>query len=242
MLIVLMTPATKLLASISVFGATLVAQAVPVTIGGFTHELNQFAGASVTTTVSAGGVSGKVWDNAVGVDQYTLGELATPQFGFDPGDTIALGNSTLQQSLTLTYGAGFTVGTGAEKYFVVYELKSANNLTPDAEGTAFQISFNGGSWVSAVNNNFLNVIAVNEYHHQVGFDLTSANFGFNVGDVINTVSIRNTLGLGDSSDPDLTFAGQAMNTSSVPEGGNTALLLLAATGCLIFLRKRFAAQ
>jgi hypothetical protein len=216
--------------------------ATTVTIGGFTHDLGQFTGANVTVSLPGTTISGKQWDNAVGVDNYTLGELATAQYGFDPGDTVALGSNTRQDSLKLTYGSAFKVGTGAEKYFVVYELKSVNNFTPDLEGTAFEISFNGGAWVSALNYSQLNVVGPNEYHHQVVFDLTDSNFNFNVGSMINVVDIRSRTGLGTSSDPDFTFAAHAMNVGSVPDASATmALLVLSSLGVFGF-RKRFSVR
>ncbi len=212
-----------------------------VTIGAFTHDLGQFTGATVTVSLPGATISGKLWDNAVGVDNFTLGELAAAQFGgVDPGDTVALGSDTRQDWLVLNYASGFKIGTGAEKYFVVYELKSVNNLVPDAEGTAFEISFNSGTWVSALNYSQLNVVGPNEFHHQVVFDLTDSNFSFNVGDMISRVDIRSRTGLGGSSDPDFTFAAHAKNVGSVPDACGTIALLIASSIGLFGLRKRFS--
>jgi hypothetical protein len=82
-------------------------QANAVTINGYDFDLSQFDGATVTTSYHHDGhIHGNTWDNLVGVDHYTLGELATAQYGFDPGDHISLGDYSAQDSFTLTYGTG----------------------------------------------------------------------------------------------------------------------------------------
>jgi len=81
------------------------AHAAPTTtIDGHTFDLAQFTGASVTYR-SPGSVSfdGKQWDQAAGVDLYTLGELAAGQFGSDPGDQVSLNDRSTPDWLQLNY-------------------------------------------------------------------------------------------------------------------------------------------
>src|SRR5690606_22506191 len=67
-----------------------------ITIDTYTYDLGQFTGAAVTYR-TGGGVAfdGKQWDNAVGVDGVTVGELAAGQYGSDPGDQLSFNDRTV---------------------------------------------------------------------------------------------------------------------------------------------------
>lgn len=134
------------------FGSSVVA----ATINGFNFDLDQFIGASVTTTVGINNTDGSLWDNNVGVNEYTLGELATDHFvglgedAGDVGDFISLGDNAPVGSLTLTYGTPFYIGTGQSALFVVYEQSGRTQSQSDPGRTGWEISFNGGNFVKVV--------------------------------------------------------------------------------------------
>lgn len=211
-----------------------------VMINGNEFDLGQFTGASVTYRAD-GSVTfdGKLWDNAVGVDNFTLGELAAGQFGGDPGDQVSL-NSTGAAGpdwLQLNYaGSGIQVtATGNE--LIIYEITSSSSGV-DTEGTSFRVQFNGGAWhnasegvVSFVDNSGLGV----ENTNQIVFDLLS--FGFSAGDFLQTVRIENLDSGSGTSDPDFIFAGVTASAEAVPEPTSMTLLGLGSIG-LIFARRR----
>lgn len=202
-----------------------------VNINGYEFDLGQFTGASVQTSfLDANHIHGNTWDNLVGVDMYTLGELATAQYGFDPGDHISLGDYSAQDSFTLTYGTGFSVGNGQGALFVLYESSGRTPGQADSGRTGWDISFNGGAWLDAATYAY-DVSLFSDYapsHGQIVFDLTA--LGFSVGDVINTVSVQNHIGVG----PDFTFAGHV--SSPVPEPASILILGMGLAG--IAVRRR----
>lgn len=214
--------------------------AVGATIDAFYFDLNQFSGAYVTTNSSE--FYSSTFENAAGVDGYELGELAARPGGStypsDEGDRITLGNSTTQQFLTLHYGpGGISVGSGMASKFVVYEQASAQNKT-DPEGTGYEVSFDGGaSFFSALTHGVLSAVTVGTAatQNQVVFDLLA--LGMSVGDTISSVTIRNLLGLGGASDPDLVFAARAGELAAVPAPA-AGLLLLSGIGALAIIRRR----
>ncbi len=223
------------------------ASAAPLTtINGLTFDLGQFAGAAVTTNVGSNDLNGTTFDNPNGIDGFTLGELASGQFGGDFGDRISLGEVNGEQDfLTLTYGAPVLIGDGQASLFVVYESSGRTFL--DEEGTNFEISFNGGAFIAA--NASASVTATggvlgaansgeSAEHNQVIFDLLHSDFGFSVGQTISTVTIRNLVVLGSSADdPDFTFAGRAGVVSAVPLPA-AAPMLLGGVALFGLLRRR----
>lgn len=199
-----------------------------VTVNGKTFDLDQFDGAAVTYRPD-GLVSfdGKTWDNAVGVDPYTLGELASGQYGGDPGDQVSLNDRSTPDWLKLTYGTGLTVGPSTE--FVVFEITSSSSGV-DTEGLSWKIGFNDNTPVAVT------ISEVSHFPNPGGTENTNmavfdlADFGFSAGDTLNSVYIENTDSGSGTSDPDFIFAGL-----TVPEPASLALLGL---GGLLTLRRR----
>src|SRR5690606_12416714 len=134
--------------------------------------------ASVTTNVSASHLHGSTFDNPAGIDFFTLGELASAQFGGDKGDRISLGDYSAQDTLTLHYGANpFKVGPGQASFFVVYEQNGDASLDP--EGQNFDISFDGGvTWIDAHDATHATLVTLPGVtsQNQIAFDLTM--FGY----------------------------------------------------------------
>ncbi|XAL99361.1 PEP-CTERM sorting domain-containing protein [Phycisphaeraceae bacterium D3-23] len=212
------------------------ASASVVNINGNSFELDQFTGASVTYRADGSvAFDGKLWDNAVGVDMVTLGELASGQFGSDPGDQVSL-NSTGSAGpdwLQLNYGTGITI-TAANSQFIIYEITSSSTGV-DVEGTSFRVSFNGGAFVDASAAVATHLPATTypgtgaEDTNQIVYDLLAIG-GLSSGDVLTTVRIENLDTGSSTSDPDFIFAGVI-----TPEPGSFALLGL---GGLAMLRRR----
>ena len=230
-----------LLISLVVFAVASTVSASVTTIGpdNYQFDLAQFNGASVTYR-SDGGVSfdGKKWDQAAGVNGYTLGELAAGQYGSDPGDQVSLNDRSAPDWLQLNYASPMTV-TESLHTFVVYEISSYKYV--DLEGISFNIKFNNGSLIyagSAVASNFnigMGSDGMAEDINQLVFDLF--DFGFNIGDTISTVYIENVNSGSNTSDPDFIFAGVAMTPVTVPVPG--ALLLGGlGIGIVRFFRKK----
>lgn len=225
-----------------VAATTAPADAAPlVTVNGKTFDVAQYTGATVT--YRAGGevsFAGKLWDNEVGVDPYTLGELASGQFGSDPGDQVSLNDRDTPDWLQLNYGTGQTIAPGATE-FVVFEITSSTSGV-DTEGTSWQISFNGGTLIpaaSGVVSHFPNDTHAGEDTNMAVFDLL--DFGFNLGDTLNTVYIENIDSGSGTSDPDFIFAGITA-ANAVPESSTIALLSIGALGALFSLRRRRATR
>ncbi|MFG0327749.1 MAG: hypothetical protein ACF8SC_10835 [Phycisphaerales bacterium JB037] len=210
------------------------ASAQLVTIGTNEFDLAQFTGASVTYRAD-GSVTfdGKNWDQAAGVDGYTLGELAAGQFGSDPGDQISLNDRVNPDWLQLNYGTPFLY-TGSQNKLVIYEISSFTSVDP--EGLSFQISVNGGPLVPAsaasASNFWIGVGSDGpaEDINELVFDLSA--MGFNPGDTISTIYIENIDSGSGTSDPDFIFAG-----ITTPAPGSAALLAL---GGIAAIRRRRA--
>ncbi len=191
-----------------------------VTIDAYTFDLDQFANAAVTYRAD-GGVTfdGKQWDNAVGVDFFTVGELAAGQYGGDPGDQLSLNSYGASGAdwFTLDFGAGgLTIGDSNHDTFVFYEITSSS-AGVDVEGTSWEVSFDGGSFISAASGiaTFLNFTSFGaENVNQVAFDLTG--FGFNAGDILQSVTVRNLDTGSSTSDPDFIFGGLEGTLAVVP--------------------------
>ncbi len=220
-------------------GISASAHAATATIDIYTFDLGQFSDASVTTNVSASHVHSSTFDNPAGIDLFTIGELATAHFGGDEGDRISLGDFSSQDTLTLSYGTNpITVGSGLGSHFVVYE--QSGHTTVDAEGQNFEISFDGGTtWIDAHNATSATSVGLLSApsatrQNQIAFDLTA--FGFNVGDQISTVMMRNLIGTNGEFDPDFLFAGLA--SSAVVPLPTGAGLGLAGLTLLAIRRKR----
>ena len=209
------------------------ASANTVTIDEYTFDLNQFTGANVSYR-SDGSVSfdGKNWDQAAGVDGYTLGELAAGQYGSDPGDQVSLNDRSTPDWLQLNYGTSVEL-TASLHTLVIYEISSYTYVDP--EGLSFNIRVNGGGLIPATAadaSNFnigMGSDGPAEDINQLVFDLF--DLGFQVGDSISTVYIENIDSGSGTSDPDFIFAGVA-----VPEPATLCLLGLGG----LLLRKRRA--
>jgi len=209
------------------------ASASVVTINDFRFNLDQFDGASVTFR-SDGSVAfdGKTWDQAAGVDGFTLGELAAGQFGSDPGDQVTLQDRSTPDWLQLNYGTPVTL-TPSLKHLVIYEISSQTFVDP--EGLSFNISINGGSLIPATVADATNFNAgvgsdgPAEDANQLVFDLF--DLGFQAGDAISTVRIENIDSGAGTSDPDFIFAGIA-----VP--GPATAGVLAVSGLALTRRRR----
>ncbi|QDU89408.1 hypothetical protein Pla175_27980 [Pirellulimonas nuda] len=213
-----------------------------VTIDAYEFDLTQFDGAAVTYR-SDGGVTfdGKLWDNHVGVDGVTTGELASGQFGGDPGDQLSLNSrgAAGPDWFQLDYaGAGLTIGGSDRDTFVVYEITSSS-AGVDTEGTSWRISFNGGAFIDASSGvaKFLQFTPAAENVNQIAFDLTS--FGFTAGDLLKSVRFENKDTGSSTSDPDFIFTALEGSVAPVPEA--TSIIawggLLGAVG-LILRKKR----
>jgi len=204
-----------------------------VTINSKTFDLAQFTGASVTYRAD-GSVTfdGKLWDNEVGVDLLTLGELAAGQFGSDPGDQVSLNDRNTPDWLQLNYGSGQTLVAGATE-FVVFEITSSSSGV-DLEGLSWKIGFNGAPpvAVSALEvSHFPGPNGVEDTNMGV-FDLL--DYGFNLGDSLNTVYIENIDSGSGTSDPDFIFAG----LTAIPEPTSLTLLFGIGAGVFLSLRRR----
>jgi len=205
-----------------------------VTINGLTYDLGQFDGAYVNYRDDAGsgvGFAGKKWDQAAGVDGFTLGEFASGQYGSDPGDQISLTSTVDPDWLQLNYGTPFTLSSSANQ-LVIHEISSYDYVDP--EGLSFNIRINGGALISAstatASNYWAGVGADGpaEDANQLVFDLFS--LGFMAGDSINSIYIENVDSGSGTSDPDFIFAG-----ITVPAPGSFALL---GMGGLVASRRR----
>jgi hypothetical protein len=234
---------TILLAGAMAFALPVTANAAVVGIEDLNFDLDQFAGAYVTTTSTFS--NGVLFDNAAGVNGYTVGELAGEPGGTfapnDVGDQLTLGNATIQQFLTLHYAPGVLLGAGQASLFAVYEQASGNGGT-DEEGRFYEIAVNGGSWVDARNYPLHQTAISANYQNRVVFDLTASVFGLLIGDALSTVSIRNILGSSSFSDPDIVFMGRAGQLAAVPLPAGVLLLGsgLGALGLIGMRRKRAA--
>jgi len=237
--------AFALAVGVDAIGGTAADAAPVVTINGLSYDLAQFDGANVTTNVSSSDIFGSTFDNPNGIDGVTLGELAEPQFGFDPGDRISLGiDDGDQDMLTLTYGSPVLIGPGDSMLFVVFE--QSGDTTVDPEGRNFEISFNGGMFVNASTSGSVTatggvVGAGGTEQNQIVFDLTHADFGFSIGDTISTVKIRNLVILGSSEDdPDFLFAARAGTGQVFASVAEPEVLAMLGLGLavLAFSRRR----
>lgn len=211
--------------------------AVPIAgINGYNFDLAQFAGAFVTYRASPPGTvtfDGKLWDNANGVDGFSLGELASGQFGSDPGDQVSLNNRTTPDWLQLDYSFPITISPTAHE-LVIFEITSdASNV--DVEGTSFRVRFNGGTLYDAslatLIDHYPNTGAEEDTNMLV-FDLY--NFGFVDGNMFSTLYIENFDSGSSTSDPDFIFAGMAgqLASTAVPEPNSLFLLALGLMGVL----------
>lgn len=224
----------KLFARIStVLSLALVAStaSAAVTINGYNFDLGQFSGAAVTYRSGAGsGVAfaGKLWDNQVGVDGYTPGELAMGQSIVDLGDQISLTKRDTPDWFQLTYaGAGLTIDA-LNHMFVVYEITS-NNTALDVEGTSWKVRFNGGPLVtasSATVKQFIDTPSPAENVNLIAFDLLS--FGFSPGDMLKSIYFENIDSGVDDSDPDFIFTALATEPAVVPEPASLVVWSLIA--------------
>jgi len=231
------------------------ALAADVTVGDYTFDLDQFAGAAVNyRTVANGGnvaFDGKNWDNAAGVDGYTIGELAHVQAGGDPGDQLSLRDAGVgdQDWFTMSFAVDLTIGGPANDTFVFYEITSATSVNTDnasgidTEGTSWEVSFNGGQFYNAGlgDTKFLDSTSLGggaENVNQIAFDLTS--FGLSVGEKLTTVMVRNLYSGSGTSDPDFIFGGLEgpLAVVPLPPAAFAGIGLLAGCAGVRQLRRR----
>lgn len=210
--------AAVLLCATGSLGASIVA------INGLSYDLDQFDGASVTYRANGSvDFDGKRWDQAAGVDGFTLGELASGQAGGDPGDQVTLQDRSTPDWLRLNYATPFQL-VSTDNKLVIHEISSQTFVDP--EGLSFNISINGGSLISATAATATNYNAgigsdgPAENTNQLIFDLFS--LGFQIGDTISTVHIENTDSGSGTSDPDFIFA-----AFTVPAPATVGLLAMA---------------
>lgn len=195
------------------------AMASSVTINSKTFDLDQFTGAAVTYRDEAGSnvtFDGKLWDNFVGVDGVTLGELASVQAGGDPGDQVSLNSTPDPDWLVLTYGSPLTLAADSE--FVVFEITSSSSGV-DPEGLNWKIGFNGNP-VSAVTSaqvsHFPSPGGGVEDTNMGVFSLS--DMGLSVGDTLTSIRIENLFDGQNSGayDPDFIFAGLTTSGTVIP--------------------------
>ena len=196
------------LAALAIVVAVPAAQAANlVTVNGKTFDLDQFNDAFVAYRPD-GSVSfdGKCWDNFVGVDPLTLGELAAGQYGSDPGDQVSLNDRSTPDWLELNYPSGQTISSATE--FVVFEITSSSDGV-DVEGLSWKIGFNGAPPIQ---------VTLSEVSHfpspgggvedtNMGVFKLIDDFGFSPGDLLYNVRIENVDSGSGTSDPDFIFGG-----------------------------------
>lgn len=231
----------SLMALLLSLGAVIPVAEASITIDTFNFDLNQFTGAAVTYR-TGGGVAfdGKEWDNAVGVDGKTPGELAIGQAGSDLGDQISLTTRATRDWFQLTYaGAGLPIGGPDQDTFVVYEITSSQTASPvDVEATSWKISFNGGSLIEATAgvSKFLSYSSPVEDVYQISFNLTS--FGFSPGDFLKSVYIENKDTGVNTSDPDFIFLALEGTSPVVPEATSVAIWSVLGLACSGWAKRR----
>ncbi len=231
---------TLLLFGVVWVSAVDIANAAIVTINSKEFDVDQFTNATVTYRPDADGgtvsFDGKNWDNEVGVNYYTLAELASGQYGGDPGDQISLNNRSTPDWLQLNYGgAGVTLFSDSE--FVIYEISSATSAV-DSEGLSFRVSFNNGAFINASLADatfFASPGGSAENTNQIVFNLASI---LGPGATLSTVRIENLNTGSGTSDPDFIFAGVTAN--AVPEPSSLALFGIASFAA--FLRRPNASR
>lgn len=234
------TNCTALVLTVSALASTAIA--ADVNIGDYSFDLDQFGSAAVTYRAD-GSVTfdGKLWDNEVGVDGFTIGELAAGQAGGDPGDQLSLNDRLgTVDWFELAFSAGLTVGDGINNTFVFYEITSST-AGVDVEGTSWEISINGADFVhaSAGDASFLDFSALSvENVNQIAFDLSA--FGLTAGDTLNTVRVRNYNSGSETSDADFIFGGlgSALTVVPLPPAAFAGLGMLAGFLGVRKLRQR----
>lgn len=223
-----------------------------VTIGDYAFDLNQFNSAAVTYRADGAiAFDGKHWDNEVGVDGVTIGELAAGQFGRDPGDQLSLndrgGTDGVVDWFELGFSTGLAVGNGMNDTFVFYEITSASSPTAsatgiDIEGTSWEISINGSAFVHASmgDTKFLDFSGVGnaENVNQIAFSL--ADFGLAAGDTLSTIRVRNYDSGSGVSDADFIFGGlgSALTVVPLPPAAFAALGLMGGLVAIRSIRRR----
>jgi hypothetical protein len=222
-----------------VFAAAAAASGASVAINDYTFDLDQFDGATVTYREDGYvDFDGKKWDQAAGVNGYTLGELAAGQYGSDPGDQVSLNDTSTPDWLQLNYATPIEL-TSSLHTLVIYEISSYQYVDP--EGLSFNIRVNGGSLVSASAAEALNFNAgmgsdgQAEDCNQLVFDLFGLGFG--VGDSVSTVYIENIDAGSGISDPDFIFAGMA-TAVPLPAAAWAGMALLGAMGGVAGIKRR----
>lgn len=223
-------------------GTPCVLNATIITINSRDFDTDQFDGATVNYRAD-GDVSfdGKTWDNAVGAGSFALGDLAAGQFGSDPGDQITLEDRSTPDWLQLNYAnSGIEIGANLHQ-LVIHEITSASSGV-DTEGLSFRVQFNGGSWHNASEGDAtffdaINTVSSGEDTNQIVFDLL--DFGFNVGDFLQTVRIENLDTGSGTSDPDFIFMGLQTETSAVPEPSSFVLAGFSLVSALLLVRRKY---
>ncbi|WP_417851193.1 PEP-CTERM sorting domain-containing protein [Thalassoglobus sp.] len=224
------------------FGQTT--EASFVSINGNLFDTDQFSGATVTYRAD-GSVTfdGKEWDNAAGVGNLSLAELASGQYGGDPGDQISLNDRATPDWLQLNYAGSGIELSSAMHNLVIYEISSASSGV-DTEGLSFRVQFNNDSTWHAASDGVAtffdgdNLSSSAENTNQIVFDLLQ--FGFNAGDLLQTIRIENIDSGSSTSDPDFIFMG--LSSSPVPEPSSIILLGICLLSFFCVRRQRALAN
>lgn len=203
-----------------------------ITIDDFTYDLDQFAGATVTTVgVEGAGASYLAGSYPAdhGIESAILGALWTnPAEVGDHVITLGADDNTVD-TLTFTYGTPLSL-TASDK-LVVFEIGTPGSGEP----TNFTIAVNGGLAVSATTGTLTEQIG-GTFVNRIVFDITSLTSD----PIISSIVLQNeNLGPGNGNDdPDFLFIGVGQPVTSQPEPGSLVIALVTLGGVALARRRR----